>query len=146
MSERRVEAFFYGLYMDIDVLREAGVAPLAPRKAYVDGFALRIGQRATLLPSAGARAYGMLYTVTHTDLERLYTAPGLEQYRPEAVMARPLEARRRRPSATTCAKRRRLTNETPNTRPGSSGLSASSHSRRNTSRPYHEDNAAIHTA
>jgi len=43
------------------------------------------------LPSAGARAYGMLYTVTHAELERLYTAPGLEQYRPEAVMARPLD-------------------------------------------------------
>jgi Gamma-glutamyl cyclotransferase, AIG2-like len=91
MGERRLEAFFYGLYMDLDVLREAGVAPLTPRKAYVDGFALRIGRRATLLPSAGARAYGMLYTVTHDELERLYTAPGLEQYRPEAVMARPLE-------------------------------------------------------
>ena len=91
MSERRVEAFFYGLYMDLDVLREVGVAPLAPRKAYVDGFALRIGRRATLLPSAGARAYGMLYAVTHTELELLYTAPGLEQYRPEAVMARPLD-------------------------------------------------------
>ena len=57
MSERRIEAFFYGLYMDLDVFREAGVAPLAPRKAYVDGFALRIGRRATLLPSSGARAY-----------------------------------------------------------------------------------------
>ena len=91
MGERRLEAFFYGLYMDLDVLREAGVAPLTPRKAYVDGFALRIGRRATLLPSAGARAYGMLYTVTHDELERLYTAPGLEHYRPEAVMARPLE-------------------------------------------------------
>ena len=91
MSERRVEAFFYGLYMDLDVLREAGVAPLASRKAYVDGFALRIGRRATLLPAAGARAYGMLYAVTHAELERLYTAPGLEQYRPEAVIARPLE-------------------------------------------------------
>ena len=91
MSERRVEAFFYGLYMDLDVLREAGVAPSAPRKAYVEGFALRIGRRATLLPSSGARAYGMLYAVTHAELERLYTAPGLEQYRPEAVMVRPFE-------------------------------------------------------
>jgi hypothetical protein len=91
MSARRIEAFFYGLYMDLDVLREAGVAPLTPRKAYVDGFALRIGRRATLLPAYGARAYGMLYEVTHADLERLYTAPGLEQYRPEAVMAWPLE-------------------------------------------------------
>jgi hypothetical protein len=91
MNERRIEAFFYGLYMDLDVLRAAGVAPLAPRKAYVDGFALRIGQRATLLPSSGARAYGMLYAVTHAELERLYTAPGLEHYRPEAVMARLFE-------------------------------------------------------
>src|SRR5207247_1231586 len=51
----------------------------------------RGGRRATLLPAAGARAYGMLYTVTHAELERLYTAPGLEQYRPEAVLAQPLE-------------------------------------------------------
>jgi hypothetical protein len=91
MSERRLEAFFYGLYMDLDVLREAGVVPIAPRQAFVDNFALRIGRRATLLPAAGARAYGMLYTVTHDELDRLYTAPGLEQYRPEAVLARPLD-------------------------------------------------------
>ena len=91
MSDRRIEAFFYGLYMDLDVLREAGVTPLTPRRAYVDDFALRIGRRATLLPATGARAYGMLYTVTHAELERLYTAPGLEQYRPEAVLAQPLE-------------------------------------------------------
>jgi hypothetical protein len=43
-----------------------------------------------LLPSAGARAYGMLYAVTHAELDRLYTAPGLEHYRPEAVVAHPL--------------------------------------------------------
>jgi hypothetical protein len=91
MSDRRLEAFFYGLYMDLDVLREAGIVPIAPRQAFVDNFALRIGRRATLLPAAGARAYGMLYTVTHDELDRLYTAPGLEQYRPEAVLARPLD-------------------------------------------------------
>jgi len=90
MSGRRVDGFFYGLYMDPEVLREAGVAPSNPRRAYVDHFALRIGQRATLLPSDGARAYGMLYALTHAELERLYTAPGLERYRPEAVLALPL--------------------------------------------------------
>jgi hypothetical protein len=91
MSDRRLEAFFYGLYMDLDVLREAGIVPIAPRQAFVDNFALQIGRRATLLPAVGARAYGMLYTVTHDELDRLYTAPGLEQYRPEAVLARPLD-------------------------------------------------------
>lgn len=91
MSDRRIDVFFYGLFMDIDILREAGVAPLNPRRAYVDDFALRIGQRATLVPSAGGRAYGVLFGLTHPELERLYTAPGLEQYRPEAVLAQSLE-------------------------------------------------------
>jgi hypothetical protein len=91
MSDRPIYAFFYGLFMDIDILRASKVTPVNPRRAYVDDFALRIGQRATLLPLAGARAYGMVFALTHPDLERLYTAPGLEQYRPEAVLARPLE-------------------------------------------------------
>ena len=75
----------------VKILREAGVAPSNPWRAYVGKFALRIGRRATLVPSAGARAYGMLFALTHSELDRLYAAPGLEQYRPEAVLARPLE-------------------------------------------------------
>jgi hypothetical protein len=90
MSDRRIDAFFYGLYMDLEILRESGVAPINPRRAYVDDFALRIGRRATLLPSSGARSYGMLFALTHSELDRLYAAPGLEQYRPEAVLAQPL--------------------------------------------------------
>src|SRR5919201_2321986 len=91
MSDRRIDAFFYGLFMDLDILREGGVAPVNPRRAYVDNFELRIGQRAMLLPSSGARAYGMLFALTHSELEQLYAAPGPEQYRPEAVLAQPLE-------------------------------------------------------
>jgi hypothetical protein len=91
MSDRRIDGFFYGLFMDVDILRGAAVEPVNPRRAYVDNFALRIGQRATLLPSAGGRAYGMVFALTHSELERLYTAPGLEHYRPEAVLAQCLE-------------------------------------------------------
>src|SRR2546425_11457628 len=87
MTDRRIDAFFYGLFMDVDVLRESKGTPSNPRRAYVADFALRIGQRATLLPAAGARAHGMLIALTHRELGRLYTAPGLEQYRPEAVLA-----------------------------------------------------------
>ena len=90
MSDRRIDAFFYGLFMDGEILRKAGAEPTNPRRAYVDGFALRIGQRATLVPSAGSRAYGVLFALTHAELVRLYAAPGLEQYRPEAVLAQPL--------------------------------------------------------
>jgi hypothetical protein len=88
MSVRRIDGFFYGLFMDADVLRQAGAKPSNLRPAYVDDFALRIGQRATLVPSPGARAYGMLIALTHAELQHLYSAPGLELYRPEAVLAR----------------------------------------------------------
>src|SRR5262245_28763913 len=91
MSARRIDGFFYGLFMDAEVLRQAGAKASNLRRAYVADFALRIGQRATLVPSAGARAYGMLIALTHAELERLYSAPGLESYRPEAVVAQLLE-------------------------------------------------------
>jgi hypothetical protein len=91
VNGRRVDAFFYGLFMDVEVLRANQVIPADPRRAYVDDFALRIGARATLVPAPGARAYGMLIALTHLELERLYAVPGLEDYRAEAVLARPLD-------------------------------------------------------
>ncbi len=91
MTGRRVDGFFYGLFMDAEVLRKAGVAVERPRRAHVEDFALRIGRRATLLPNQGARAYGMVYAMTHAELERLYGAPGLEAYRPEALTAHLLD-------------------------------------------------------
>lgn len=88
MSERRVNGFFYGLFMDAGVLRNSNVVATSLRRAYANDFALRIGNRATLVPSAGSRAYGMLIALTHGELDRLYQAPGLDQYRPEAILAR----------------------------------------------------------
>lgn len=91
MTDRRIDGFFYGLFMDSDLLRESGVAPVDPRRGYADGYALRIGRRATLVPSPKGRAYGMVFALTHRELERLYSAPGLEEYRPEAILVRLLE-------------------------------------------------------
>ena len=88
---RRVDGFFYGLFMDAGVLRQNRVEPSNPRRAYVDDFALRIGRRATLVPEEGARAYGVVFALTHEEIERLYGMPGLEDYRPEAVTARTLD-------------------------------------------------------
>jgi len=92
MADRPVDVFFYGLFMDADLLRdEYGVAPVNPRRAFVDGFELRIGRRSTLVPRPAARAYGTVVALSHPELERLYSGPGLEPYRPEAVLARPLD-------------------------------------------------------
>ena len=88
---RRVDGFFYGLFMDSDILMESQVAAANPRPAYVEDFELRIGERATLIPVAGSRAYGMVFALSHDDLDKLYTGPGLEAYRPEAVTAQLME-------------------------------------------------------
>jgi len=91
MPERHVDCFFYGLFMDRDILRDSGVVAENPRLAYVDEHALVIGNRATLVPRRNARTYGMVFALFHSGIERLYSAPGLEQYRPEAVVAHSLE-------------------------------------------------------
>jgi hypothetical protein len=36
MSERRLDGFFYGLFMDVAVLAKSGVVPMNGRRAYVD--------------------------------------------------------------------------------------------------------------
>jgi hypothetical protein len=80
-----VDAFFYGLYMDDTMLRGAGVTPHAPRKARADGYALKIGKRATLVKAPGSSAWGMVYALMPDDLAKLYGGPGLEVYRPEEI-------------------------------------------------------------
>ena len=77
MTHRRVDGFFYGLFMDVDVLRRHDVFADNPRRAFLDGFALRLGDRATLVPARGERVYGMVLSLTHADLGSLYGAPGL---------------------------------------------------------------------
>ena len=87
MTERTIPAFFYGLYMDEGVLRDKGVEPRHPRKAVVPGYRTRIGARATLVPRFGGQAFGMVFDVTHADLQRLYSGAGLDTYRAESVLA-----------------------------------------------------------
>jgi hypothetical protein len=91
MAEWRIDGFFYGLFMDSNILSKNQVVAASPRRAYVDGFALRIGRRATLVPTTGARTFGMVFALTHDELETLYTTTGLEQYRPEAILVHSLE-------------------------------------------------------
>ena len=85
MSDRRIDAFFYGLFMDSEVLKKFEVEIVNPRKAYADDFALSTGNRATLVATIGARAYGMVFSVTHAELKKLYCGVGLEDYCPEAI-------------------------------------------------------------
>jgi len=86
MTPRRIDVFFYGLFMDAELLAGKGVSPVNIRPASVPGFVLRIGQRATLLRQPNSRAHGMLMELTHKEIDFLYSEASVSAYRPEAVL------------------------------------------------------------
>ena len=74
--------------MDEDLLRAKGLHPGGAELAFVDGLALRIGQRATLVASPGGRVHGVVLSLTLDELDRLYSEPSVQAYQPQAVLAR----------------------------------------------------------
>lgn len=86
-AARRVAVFFYGLFMDVELLRAKGVDPIVVGNASIAGAVLRVGQRAAVVPSEAGTVYGVLMELTHADLEHLYSEPSVSMYRPEPVLA-----------------------------------------------------------
>lgn len=86
-EERRIALFFYGLFMDEALLREKGVRPVNRRLASVENFSLVIGARATLVPHEGHTAHGVIFSLTHAEVDALYAEDSVSAYRPEAVAA-----------------------------------------------------------
>ena len=87
MDDRRLDVFFYGLFMDQQLLESKGVRFTDIRPAAVSGFELRIGARAALAPAPGSEVHGLLMKLSHADLEKLYSEPSVRAYRPEPVLA-----------------------------------------------------------
>lgn len=87
-SPRSIDVFFYGLFMDEALLRAKGLDPQNPRLGEVENFKLVIGERATLIPSLGETVHGVLFSLTHAEIDSLYAEISVSVYRPEAVLAR----------------------------------------------------------
>jgi hypothetical protein len=87
MESRAIDVFFYGLFMDADLLRANGLHPTNGRQASVSGMALRIGRRATLVPDPARSVHGFVFGLSHDEVQRLYAEPSVSAYRPEAVIA-----------------------------------------------------------
>jgi hypothetical protein len=89
MSEPKVWTFFYGSYINFDVLREVELAPRQWEVARLGGFDIVIRPRANLVRSESRCVYGIVATATHRELARLYAhARDVlgETYLPEAVL------------------------------------------------------------
>jgi hypothetical protein len=65
--------------------RKGFVPPMRDRRA--SKTSRHLGERATLVPERGGRVHGMLMSLTHAELDRLYAEPSVEAYRPEPVLA-----------------------------------------------------------
>jgi hypothetical protein len=93
VDPRRVSVFFYGTFISPTVLAEYGIIAKDLLPARVGGFELYIRPRVNLVPCEEASVYGAIVSVTHEDLEKIYTH--LEKrfdlkYLPEAVLAETL--------------------------------------------------------
>jgi len=85
MNHNEVAVFFYGLFMDESLLASRGIHPSQSTVGYVDGYRLRIGKRATLVPKRASRAYGVLMTIQNQDATTLYSDESVSDYIPEPV-------------------------------------------------------------
>lgn len=86
MNTDEMQVFFYGLFMDESLLASKGVHPSASTMGYVEGYSLRIGERATLIPAPDSRAYGVLMKIASEDVAALYSEPGVADYVAESVV------------------------------------------------------------
>lgn len=95
-EEKKVWVFFYGSYINLNVLKEMDIVPEFFDIAKLSGFDIVIQPRANLIPSFAHEVFGILTTATHSELDRLYTEHALgvlgERYLPEAVVVQLLDA------------------------------------------------------
>ena len=85
--------FFYGLFMDADVLRQKGLDPKDFKLARVEGYGLRIGERATLEPSETEQVYGSIMNLTPEELKQLYAEDSVSDYVPVRLTATDMEGK-----------------------------------------------------
>ena len=80
-----VRVFFYGLYMDEELLAMKGIKPSAVSLGFVDGYGLRIGERATLVQHQDSRTYGAIMDIAPDEATELYAEASVADYLPEPV-------------------------------------------------------------
>jgi hypothetical protein len=79
--------FFYGLFMDANLLKGMGLHPKVIGPAELPDFQIRIGKRATLIPNRGSTSYGIVMKLSDNEAAVLYSKEDVSDYRPEMVNA-----------------------------------------------------------
>ncbi len=77
--------FFYGLFMDPELLQKAGLTPSIPVVAELQDYKLVIGERATLIPKHGTSCWGTIMQLDTQELDDLYAEPSVKDYQAVSV-------------------------------------------------------------
>ena len=72
MTEARIWTFFYGSFMNLEVLKKLSIVPAAVEVATLSGFDIFIRPLANLTRSSDRSVYGAVANTTHAELVRLY--------------------------------------------------------------------------
>lgn len=85
-GSRKVSVFFYGSFIDVETLADAGYRSDHVTVARLNGFDIVARPLATLVPSEDLTVWGILAVATHDELARLYDRDWVRAYLPEAVV------------------------------------------------------------
>ena len=77
--------------MDADLLRAKDLKPRHVRLCRLDGYGLRIGERATLEASSGECCHGTIMQLDDAEIEALYSDGSVAEYRPVDVEVRDVD-------------------------------------------------------
>jgi hypothetical protein len=88
-----VWTFFYGSFMNLDVLKEVNYVPEHYEVAKLNGFDIQIQPLATLVRSDQHCVYGIVAPGTHEQLSLLYAQDCVGNYLPEPVLVETLESK-----------------------------------------------------
>jgi hypothetical protein len=72
--------------MDQELLATKGIEPSAASTGFVDGYGLRIGERATLAGCPGSRAFGVMMDIAPEEAAALYAEESVADYLPETIV------------------------------------------------------------
>jgi hypothetical protein len=90
MNEK-VSVFFYGSFINLDVLGEGGLVPADVQVAKLEGHDILIQPLANLVPSEGNSVFGIVCQATHAELDRLYRQTWVGIYLPHPVLVETME-------------------------------------------------------
>ena len=82
-----IDAFFYGLYMDRELLEKMGMVPLEVKKARLEGYQIDFRGKVKLVPRHDQAVWGTIIKLSQSDLAKMYSSVATSAYKPQPATA-----------------------------------------------------------